>query len=155
MVNRPKAIGTAAETALVRWLRVNGWPHAERRALTGSHDQGDVTGCPGLVWEAKAGDAADRASDAQVRAWLTETETERVNARADIGILVLRRRGKASPGDWWAVVDASVIAELMFAMQLERDPVTITGAPVRLLLSDLAPMLRVTGYGIPQPLEAS
>ena len=62
MTGRPKDIGTAAETAVVRFLRDNGFPLAERRALHGSTDRGDITGTPGLVWEVKGGDAAKTAS---------------------------------------------------------------------------------------------
>ena len=52
-VSRERAKGTAWESALVKWLRANGFPHAERRALHGAHDKGDITGIPGLVIEAK------------------------------------------------------------------------------------------------------
>ena len=38
MTNRPKAIGTAAETAVVRYLAAHGFPAAERRALHGARD---------------------------------------------------------------------------------------------------------------------
>lgn len=48
MTNRPKAIGTAAETAVVRYLAAHGFPAAERRALHGATDLGDITGTPGL-----------------------------------------------------------------------------------------------------------
>ena len=46
MTNRPKAIGTAAETAVVRYLAAHGFPAAERRALHGATDLGDITGTP-------------------------------------------------------------------------------------------------------------
>ena len=36
MTNRSKAIGTAAETAVVRYLAAHGFPAAERRALHGA-----------------------------------------------------------------------------------------------------------------------
>ena len=51
MTNRPKAIGTAAETAVVRYLAAHGFPAAERRALHGATDLGDITGTPQIVWE--------------------------------------------------------------------------------------------------------
>ena len=41
MTNRPKAIGTAAETAVVRYLAAHGFPAAERRALHGATDLGE------------------------------------------------------------------------------------------------------------------
>ena len=45
-MSKAKAKGTAAETALVKYLRDHGFPGAERRAMTGEFDQGDVTGTP-------------------------------------------------------------------------------------------------------------
>lgn len=105
MVNKPRNIGTAAETAVVRYLVANGFPHAERRSLKGNLDQGDITGTPGICWEVKGGAAAKNASDGQVQAWLEETERERVNAGATIGILVLQRKGigAINAGRWWAI----------------------------------------------------
>lgn len=146
MVNRPKAVGTAAETALVRWLRANGWPAAERRALRGTHDAGDVTGTPGICWETKAGEAAHRMSDATCDGWMRDTETERCNARADIGILVLRRKGKSCPGDWWAYVWVRDLASLVDHGELPGIN-TPSDFPVRARVRDIAGRLHAAGYG--------
>lgn len=142
MVNRPKNIGTAAETAVVRWLRGHGFPHAERRALSGSQDQGDVAGIPGVVIEVKGGEKARKASDLQVTTWLHETEVERQNAGADLGLLVMARAGYGPDraGMWWAVMPCGVL--------LDRHPF---GFPVRLHLRDAAHLLRSRGYGEPTP----
>lgn len=148
MTNRPKAIGTSAETAVVRALRTLGFPHAERRALTGALDQGDITGCPGLVFEVKGGEAAKVASDAQISAWLAETEAERLNAGADIGVLVLQRRGvgAANAGRWWAVVAIDTIRRLVCD---HFDAAVCLDQPARLLLADVTTLLRTAGYGEP------
>src|SRR5690606_4660297 len=52
---KPRDTGTRAETAVVRYRRDHGWPHAERRALRGNQDAGDITGTPGVCWSVKAG----------------------------------------------------------------------------------------------------
>lgn len=98
MVNRPKIVGTAAETGVVTYLSENGFPGAERRSLQGSVDKGDVTGCPGLCWEVKAGRTLC------LPAWLRETEKERRNAKADYGILAIKPvgYGVTRVGKWWA-----------------------------------------------------
>lgn len=101
MVNKPKNKGTAAESAVVDLLRATFWPHAERRAMQGGKDVGDTTGHPGLVFEVK---------DCKVwsiPAWLRETETERVNAKADIGILVIKmpRIGYPNADRWVGVLN--------------------------------------------------
>src|SRR5690606_36637180 len=90
---RPRDIGTAAETAVVRYLRDHGFPHAERRTLRGSQDAGDITGIPGVCWSVKGGQAAKDASDGLVEDWLSELERQRSRAKASYGVLVLQRRG--------------------------------------------------------------
>jgi hypothetical protein len=52
-VSRSKAKGTAAETAVVRAYIAAGAVYAERRALSGVLDRGDVAGVPGIVTEVK------------------------------------------------------------------------------------------------------
>lgn len=143
MTRRPKDIGTAAETAVVRFLRSAGFPHAERRALAGALDLGDITGTPGVAWEVKGGERAKSASDRQVAAWLEETEVERVNAGADFGVLVVQRRGIGAPnaGRWWAVMP------LRHAVMLAAGARAEWAAPVRMHLADAALLLRAFGYG--------
>ena len=105
MTNRSKNIGTSAETHVVRYLQANGFEHADRRALKGSLDVGDILVCPGLIVEVKAGAAAENASDGQLRLWCQETEREKVNAKAETAFLVVKRSGHgvAKMGGWFVV----------------------------------------------------
>ena len=48
-MNKPKRIGTAAETAVTRYARTAGFPLAERRALAGGADLGDILLAPGVI----------------------------------------------------------------------------------------------------------
>lgn len=91
--------GTNAETAVVDFIRLNGFPQAERRALHGDRDLGDITGTPGLCWEVKAG------SRLCIPQWLRETEVERLNAHAEMAVLVVKPRGVGAlrTGQWWAI----------------------------------------------------
>lgn len=151
-MNKPQAIGTRAETAVVRYLQANGWPNAERRRLRGRLDAGDITGTPGVCIEVKGGDQARYASDNDIADWLAETWVERGNADADVGVLVVQRRGvgPTNAGRWWAVM------RLGDAMAL-RDPSTPPELrcawPVRMLLADVVELLRGAGYG--DPVEVS
>jgi hypothetical protein len=152
MTNKPKAIGTAAESAVVRYLQASGFPHAERRALRGELDAGDVTGCPGVCIEVKGGEAARSASDGDVTAWMKEVRAETLNADAQIGFLVMQRRavGPKNAGRWWAVLTVDTIRILV------SDPyydATYYDQPVRMHLADAVHLLRAGGYG--NPLEAS
>ena len=108
-MSRAKAKGPAAESALVRFLSGQGFPNAERRALTGQFDQGDVTGTPCLAWEVK------NHKTYHFPAWLKETETERINAKADFGILVVKPNGVGltNAGQWWAVMSVADIVNLL------------------------------------------
>lgn len=133
---------------MVRALRSRGFPHAERRALAGTNDLGDIVGTPGIVWEVKGGEAAKTASDGLIDEWLAETDTERVNARADVGVLVVQRRSVGAPNAhrWWALLPLEVLARLTFfgrsaAMFHNHD------CPVRMLLHDVCHVLVMAGYG--------
>lgn len=144
-MNRSKQIGTAGESAVVGYLRPNGFPGAERRALAGVHDLGDITGTGPLCWEVKAGGAAANASDGQVSKWLDETEVERQNAQADYGLLVMKRAGigPARAGEWWAVLPAWQFLSLQ---GIRHSPVP-ADVPIRLHLQDAVTILRLAGYG--------
>ena len=98
-MSKAKAKGTAAETALVNWLRDNGYEYAERRALTGRLDRGDIAGIPGRVIEVKSGNKLE------IPAWMKETEVERLNDGALHGYLVIKPKGlgSANVGSWWVI----------------------------------------------------
>ncbi|GAB2457670.1 hypothetical protein [Xylanimonas ulmi] len=153
MVNKPKSIGTAAETAVVRFARANGFPLAERRALAGAYDIGDVLLTAFTIVEVKAGKAAEHASDNQILAWLDETETERRNANAEAALLVTKRAGKghANAGQWWTHWRLGHLA------QVRGYPVDLTDsiaddAVVRMTLASALAQLRAGGYGDPMSL---
>lgn len=145
--------GKRAERDLVTWLRGHGWPGAERTVRTGhrtrtrtSVDRGDVDGTPGVAWQLK--DVADSALSL-IPKWLAETEAQRVAAGADVGVLVVKRRGHADPGDWYAFVP---LVELMHEVMTPAASRGIGAAamfavPVRLAVADLAPILHGRGYG--------
>lgn len=83
-MTKSKAKGTTAEREVVRYLQ-QWWPAAERRALSGNKDKGDVAGIPGLVIEVKA------AARPMLAAWERETLTEMANAEASTCLLVVKR----------------------------------------------------------------
>lgn len=145
MTNRPKNIGTAAETAVVRAARAHGFGLADRLTLTGALDRGDIGLCPGVIVEVKGGQAAKTASDAQIEKWLAETERERINAGADVAILVTARAGIGAPNAhrWWAHwrLGSLAYAGLIGAGQRTQ------GIPVRMTLADALTLLRHAGYG--------
>lgn len=144
MVNRPRQKGTAAETLAVGYLRDHGWPHAERRSLHGSLDRGDVTGTPGVAWEVKVGHAA---SGMPLSSWMTQTAVERLNARADFGVLVVkpRRYGPKSIASWLAFMYEPDLAALVQRI----DGVTLRRAEVRTQDAVLPTLYAPTMYDDP------
>jgi hypothetical protein len=133
MVNRPRIKGTFAETAVVGYLQLNGWPYAERRALKGATDRGDVAGCPGLCIEVKyAGTARDAGTNLRIGSWLTETGIERLNAGADYGILVVKPPGVGERfvGSWYAVMMGGEFERLRNGVTfIEGGPIVQDGDP--------------------------
>lgn len=111
MVNKPRNKGTAAESAVVKFLQEHGFPHAERRSLNGATDKGDISGCLGLCIEVKYAGAG-----LKLGPWLTETRQERINASADHGILVVKPSGLGDRNTayWYAVMVGSEFEELCF-----------------------------------------
>jgi hypothetical protein len=143
-MNKPRAIGTWTETAVTRVLLRNGFPRAERSALHGAKDQGDITGTP-VCWEVKGGKAAEQASDGQVLAWMAELDTECVHKGADVGVLVLKRKGvgAANADRWWAVM---WLIDLYGGVDWRFDK-AVHGIPVRMTLADACRVLSALGYG--------
>lgn len=97
-MTKSKRKGTAGESAVVSFLRTAGFPYAERLALQGSKDRGDITGIPGVVVEVKASDAYEWST------WLKEASVEKENAKADHAFVASKPRGVGSTrtGEWFA-----------------------------------------------------
>ena len=149
MSNPSKAKGTSAEVAVLKYVRAHGYPWAERLALTGAHDQGDISLLPGrlVVVEVKAHatGATGQPTESLLTQWMAQTAAERVNAGADHGVLVVKRKGTTDVGRWWAYVTAGAFASLLGAELELPDP----DAPLCTSVSSLLPVLRAAGYGSP------
>ena len=108
-MSKSKARGTKWETAVVNYMRDNGFPTAERRTLSGSDDKGDINAGPGLVIECKA---QARHSFAE---WVDEAEKEKGNAGADVGFAWVHRRGNSSPARGYVVMTGEQVLWLLRA----------------------------------------
>ena len=110
MVNKSKIKGTSAESAVVAYLREHGFPQAERRALSGTLDKGDVAGVLGNVIEVK------NCATTTLGTWVDETEIETINAGARYGVCWHKRRGRSSPGDWFVTMTGRQYVEILRAL---------------------------------------
>ena len=106
-MSKSKQKGTAAETAVVKYLKENGFTQVERRALQGSLDKGDISGIEGLVIEVK-----DH-KKMILSEWMKELEVEIDNANAKSGVVIHKRRGKGDVGEWYASMPVHNWVELL------------------------------------------
>jgi len=107
-MSKSKHKGTLAETAVADYLKQT-FSAVERRTLSGANDKGDIAGVPNCVIEVK------NQRSYKIHEWMKETETERVNAVANLGVLVIKPNGVgvANVDKWWAVVSLETITKLI------------------------------------------
>jgi hypothetical protein len=104
-MSKSKDKGTWAESAVAYYLQCNGWPAAERRALRGGKDWGDIAGTPGVCWEVKY---VGKGQGIQMKPWMAELTTEMDNSRSPVGVLVMKtaKYGSMNTGSWYACMPA-------------------------------------------------
>lgn len=107
MVNRSKAKGTSAESAIARTLVEEGWIHAERRALHGCLDKGDIAGLPGVMIESK------NEKTYSISTWLKEVAVETDNAKADVGVCWFKIPRKGDPREWAVLMTGAQFIEIL------------------------------------------
>jgi len=92
-----KAAGTRFETSIVTYLAANYDDVIERRRQSGSRDRGDVSGFrfAGRRIVAEIKDC----TRVSLGPWVNETELERTNDGAHVGLVIHKRHGKGDPGD--------------------------------------------------------
>lgn len=140
--NRRK--GHTAERDVARWLRVVGYPDAERAVVTGGTitgldggivrlraDPGDVAGVPFIV------SVKDCAAE-QVDKWMAELDAMRhLNGNLSAArLLVHKRRGKADPARWWCWMTLAQAAHLAGGQSVSQAPVRMEFAAALVLLAE-------------------
>jgi hypothetical protein len=145
-MTKSKRKGTAGESAVVSFLRTVGFPYAERLALQGSKDRGDITGIPGVVIECKASDAYLWST------WLNEARVEKENANATHAFVASKPRGVGSTrtGDWFAGMYLGDYVSLLEDAGVELGTVWTQNMPGTYINRDL---LRMTGLAKVHALE--
>lgn len=106
-MSKARQKGTSAETAVVKYLQDHGFPYAERRALHGINDKGDITGCGPVVFEVKNHKTLDLAG------WIKELEAEMINAKVNAGAVIAKKKGTTDVANWYAVMPVSVLVALL------------------------------------------
>lgn len=87
MTNRNKEKGDRYEREILALAKRSGFVDASRTRPGRREDEGDIHLAPGVIVQTKD------ASEMRWREWLAELEQQRRTARADHGVLVVKRRG--------------------------------------------------------------
>lgn len=106
-MSKERAKGTRWASAIVAYLREQGWPYAELRNLSGAKDRGDIAGVIGVCIEAKNRNGLALAE------WLDEATLERDNAEAAVGVVWFHRVKRASPAHGYVLMDGATFVELL------------------------------------------
>ena len=147
-------VGKETERLVAAYLRSRGLDGVERSVRTGFAtaqrsvaDAGDLTGWPGVCVQVKSLRPAN-AAERQTRQWLAETEQQRQQSGAGVGLLVVRRWGTLNVGEWWCFL----LARDLFGMADGHSATALRQlAPVRLELSDVVSMMQTWGWAPAQP----
>lgn len=115
MANPSKRKGTAAESAVAAYFIRRGWPFAERRALTGSQDKGDLAGIYGVAGAAVL--EVKNCKTPAIPAWLREAAVEQQNAGASVSAVISKPRGVGYDrvADWHAHLTVRQLCDLLAA----------------------------------------
>lgn len=117
MANAAKRKGDAFERDVVAYLRDQGFPYVERAYGAGRPDDvGDLDGIPGWCFELKNHARHD------LPGWIDEVRCEQAVARAQYGVVVVKRRGHQAARAY-AVMELEQLARLL----RERDALSIEG----------------------------
>jgi hypothetical protein len=146
MPNANRDKGLRAERAVAQYFIGEGLLDAKRSVATGwrngktsSADEGDVKGVPGVCVQVKsyakplAGKALDDAT--------AQTAEQCEAGHNALPLLIEKRAGHASPGEWWAHLPANILAGLMFGVDPYADKAAWLSAPCRIELKHIMPSL--------------
>lgn len=114
MSNPAKRKGTAAETAVVQWLRDKGY-QAQRNRAGWTNDQGDVDAINGVVIEVKNRVQHNWAE------YFEQLGRQIADKQAYTGVILCKRPGQTNPGQWLAVMPADLWLELMQLLEETAD----------------------------------
>lgn len=114
VVNKPKNKGTKAETDTVNWAKKHEFYAADRIALSGVNDRGDVRITTGIMVQVKDGYTNNREpTDFQIDGWLKNAEKQRIRGEFDVVLLAHKRYMKADPDEWrWYLDKRNALALL-------------------------------------------
>lgn len=114
-----KAAGSRFEREVADYLAEHVDDRIDRRVKTGAKDRGDIGGLrhmgQRIVVECK------NTSRINLGAWATETEIQRGNDDAGVGIICHKRHGKGQPQDQWVTMTLADLVALLTGQPKELE----------------------------------
>jgi Holliday junction resolvase len=108
MTTASKRKGSQFERDVVKWLRTVGFPSAERAYGAGRHDDvGDIDGIDNVVIECK------NEKSFRIPQYLRELEDEMAHAKAETGVVLMKKRGSSNISESYAVMPAELWVNLL------------------------------------------
>jgi Holliday junction resolvase len=93
--------------ALIDFPFKGGWPYAERRIAGAQQDKGDIQGVPAVCFEIK------NQKTLKLAEWVDELTIEMKHAKADVGMVVHKRRGTTNAMDYYATMPLGIALRLL------------------------------------------
>ena len=106
-----KQAGTRFESHVAAYLAEHVDDRIERRTRGGSKDRGDISGLRHL--DQKIVVECKNTTRINLSTWATETEIQRGNDDAGVGIIVHKRHGKGQPQDQWVTLTLADLVALL------------------------------------------
>ena len=120
MANPNKRMGDQSERDVAYWYNANGWPYAVRSKNAGQpQDRGDMFGIMGFCIQIK------NRGTIRLREWFDELLDQKQHARADTGVLIIKRRGVSDVGRWYAVLEVEDLNRLMLEAEKGASAATV------------------------------
>jgi hypothetical protein len=112
-MSRMKSMGTSHETSIKNWLREHGWPYADRKTLAGAADEGDLRLSERIPFVIEAKTAKSTTDRASLGTFVKELEAEVVNANAEGGAVIFKKKGTTDVGQYYAIMPVHMLNELL------------------------------------------
>lgn len=110
-----KQAGARFERQVADYLRDNLDDHIDRKVQTGTKDTGDIANVRDSHGRLLAIECKDYGGKLNLPQWLREVEAERLNYKAEIGVVIAKKRGTTDPAKQYVVMELNQLVKLLLA----------------------------------------
>lgn len=108
--------GSSFERLVADYLKAHVSRYIDRQPKTGNKDKGDLANVEFHILDEVPGRVVVEVKNTartDLAVWAAEAEAERINADADVGLVVSKRHGRSAPGDQWVHMTLRELAALL------------------------------------------